>query len=285
MGDSLSNNNRPGQVLLFNTDGTPAANAIGFVQLVNGVITPAGGFTPPVQAPISLTTTGASGPATLTNNTLNVPDYSGGTSITSGTWASRPVSPAAGQFYFATDLGTGILLVYTGSKWKPATGSGVLASVFRLGVLTATAETNLASVLIPAGLLSADGIVEVVSYWQGLAAGGQTVNPIVRYSTANGDTSGGSATSRVSLTTNSSQNSFWVNTTQIQNQNLTTSQLLSSSTAAGAITASASVTDLCDITGGSINNGTTASYVNINASCTTPADFYLDSFAVRWIEA
>lgn len=96
-----------GDVIVAATGGVPARLAVG----TNGqVLTSNSGATNGVdwEAPIALTTTGSSGPATLTPGTpytLNVPQYSGGSgpSITSGVFASLPGSPNNGDLYLFTN--------------------------------------------------------------------------------------------------------------------------------------------------------------------------------------
>ena len=95
-------------------------------------------------------------------------NFNGGAGFTNfavDTFANRPISPAVGTHYFATDLGTGLDLIWTGAKWKPAGGTGVLYRTSPAGgiatVTNNSSETNLASYLIPAGLMSANGELEI----------------------------------------------------------------------------------------------------------------------------
>lgn len=63
------------------------------------------------QAPITLTTTGSSGAATFISNTLNIPQYSGGTGITWNDQTSGSVTMAVNNGY-VTDNGAS-LVTYT----------------------------------------------------------------------------------------------------------------------------------------------------------------------------
>jgi mucin-19 len=97
----------------------------------------------------------------------------------SGTFANKPSAPITGQEYFATDLGTGVLIVYNGTKWKPIGGSAVIAQTG-----TATSTTNsatdvtLATVNIPAGLLSANGKLRITALIVATGANGVKTNNI-----------------------------------------------------------------------------------------------------------
>jgi hypothetical protein len=77
------------------------------------------------QAPIELTTTGSSGAATLIENVLNIPQYSGGTTPGGGSGALQYNS--AGNFGGSTNLGydstnTCLLLTPMGDPGSPAAG-------------------------------------------------------------------------------------------------------------------------------------------------------------------
>lgn len=77
-----------------------------------------------------------------------------------GTFANRPTSPVTGQQYLATDLSNTVIF-YDGAKWKPISGNAVIAQMWGLSgtaiVTGTTAETNLATISLPAGFMSANG--------------------------------------------------------------------------------------------------------------------------------
>lgn len=110
----------------------------------------------------------------------------------SGVYASKPASPATGQMYFTTDLGSaGILLIYNGSKWMPVGGVACLYNdgAYHSGAGNST-ETNYAAYKIPAGLVSANGGIEI--YAMGRFSGTNGTKTLVwRLSTTSGDTSAG----------------------------------------------------------------------------------------------
>lgn len=109
-----------------------------------------------------------------------------------GTFANKPATPTTGQTYFATDLGSGIWIVYNGSKWKPLEG---VATIYQSGAYASGAgvasETNYLAVPIPAGILSATGGLRIVSTMNCTGTmGGKTVS--VRHNTTSAAVSGGS---------------------------------------------------------------------------------------------
>ena len=87
----------------------------------------------------------------------------------SSAFASLPSASAAGAgaVYLVTDIGAGgALFVSTGSLWKPLGGSCVLAQSYVQSPVTGTlSETTLATVTIPAGLMTAGGALEVEALW------------------------------------------------------------------------------------------------------------------------
>lgn len=84
-----------------------------------------------------------------------------------GTFANRPTNPVAGQQYLATDLGTGIPIIWTGAKWKPVSGSAEIGGGFYTGAAYtgATAEINVTNVKIPGNLLSTVGMIRATAFW------------------------------------------------------------------------------------------------------------------------
>lgn len=84
------------------------------------------------------------------------------------TWASRPdASTMTGLVIFVTDIGPiGTMFISNGSRWAPVGGSCVLAINQTTSAVTGTVdETNLASVTVPAGLMSANGQLEIFTLW------------------------------------------------------------------------------------------------------------------------
>lgn len=197
--------------------------------------------------------------------------------VASGTFAARPSAPAAGTQYFASDLGTGILLIYTGSKWKPINGEAIL---YQSGVnttpTTASAETNHAVVTIPAGLLSANGGLEISTAATFTGTAG-TKNPIQRHSATSGAVAGGTGffnTNLTASTLSSAQQKF------IINQNSVSAQTCNGN---------------ASVQGASISSGTTVtgtidtsavSYINFNMSCANNSvdTGYYNQIIVKWIE-
>lgn len=116
----------------------------------------------------------------------------GATQIQSGTFAAKPsASGNAGLHYFATDLGTaGIVIISDGTKWKPISGIGNIASTGTANVTTAASETNLAAIKIPAGLLSANGMLRI-SVWWVMSTTATNSEPIIRHNTTSGAITGG----------------------------------------------------------------------------------------------
>lgn len=140
---------------------------------------------------------GTSLAASATTDTTNASNISSGTLgqtrlpaqlYTSGTFASKPGSPVTAQHYYATDLGSGMEIIYNGSKWMPVGGVGTLYADSTYHSATATgSEQNIISYSIPAGLLSTSGAIHILgngSYTG--TAGTKTVN--IRLSTATGVT-------------------------------------------------------------------------------------------------
>lgn len=84
------------------------------------------------------------------------------------TFANRPTaSLMSGKIIYITDIGpAGSYWISNGTRWQPLGGSCLLAISQVSSSVTGTAsETNLASVTIPAGLMSANGQLEVFMLW------------------------------------------------------------------------------------------------------------------------
>lgn len=113
--------------------------------------------------------------------------------LSSGTFAAKPASPAAGTLYYATNLGTGgMLLNYNGTKWQPVGGVGVLYHDVAYNSVTTvgTSEVNIANYKIPAGLLSSAGCLRIFAEAKYSGTAGSKTG-ILRHTTSSGSTSGG----------------------------------------------------------------------------------------------
>lgn len=197
---------------------------------------------------------------------------------TTGVFASKPGAPITGQQYLATDLGTaGILIVYDGTKWKPATGSAIL---YLNGVQTTlhtgdTAETNLKALKIPAGLLSANGGLRI--NFLGAATGTTNTKTFnIRWTASSGSVSGNYLIHNLSAS--AAQLSF-AGIRHIWARNATNSQIVpafnsaDSGASSGANTATAIDT-------------TADSYLNFNVVNANAGDASgYDAIQVEWVEA
>lgn len=139
--------------------------------------------------------------------------------ILSTTWANRPSAALyTGMMIKVTDIGrAGSLFISNGTRWQPLGGSCVLAiSQTSSSVTGTTSETNLASVAIPPGLMSANGQLEVFVLWS------YTNNAIARNARIRlgTDALGGTIYYNPSLSTTSTLQSFLI----IKNNNSTGSQ-------------------------------------------------------------
>lgn len=150
------------------------------------------------QAPITLTTTGTSGPATFIGNTLNIPQYTGGggggsgtvTSVSvvssnglAGTVANPTTTPAITLSTTVTGLlkgnGTSISAATSGADYAPATsgtsilyadGAGGFSSVtigsgltFSTGTLSATGGGGGSGTVTSVSVLTANGFAGTVA--------------------------------------------------------------------------------------------------------------------------
>ncbi|MCU1327431.1 MAG: hypothetical protein JWN34_2801, partial [Bryobacterales bacterium] len=181
--------------------------------------------------------------------------------VNSGTFATKPASPTQGQQYFATDLGTnGVLLIYSGSLWKPSSGSAV---IFQTGApatpTSSTSEALLGSISIPAGLLSANGQLRVTTL---LAATGTTNTKTARLRF--GTSSGVSGTVLGTYTLSAANLSQMV-VKPIQNANSLSAQVSSASINSGSGAASTA-----DAT--SAINTANATVINLTGQVTNAAD-------------
>ncbi|MGE3607995.1 MAG: hypothetical protein AB7I27_00305 [Bacteriovoracaceae bacterium] len=83
------------------------------------------------------------------------------------TWENRPLKANTYQIIKVTDIGPADeLFFWTGSRWAPVNGNIVIASTNTSSSVTGTtSETELGSFVIPGGLMSSNGILEVSSFW------------------------------------------------------------------------------------------------------------------------
>lgn len=121
-------------------------------------------------------------------NGVSATDSNGAT----GTFANKPISPTIGTEYFVTDIGGGIKIIYSGSKWKPIDGVATIYHDVTYASGTANGgEQNYKNYLIPGGLLSSTGSLEI--YAEGTYTGNAGAKIFQwRHTTASGSVSGGS---------------------------------------------------------------------------------------------
>lgn len=196
---------------------------------------------------------------------------------TSGTFASKPGSPTTGQLYFATDLGTnGVWITYTGSIWKPLTGSAV---IYQSGVVSTntgnTANTNVGIVTIPAGLLSANGALRI--RLNGICTGVAGTKTFRMYfSATSGGSNGTNFLNRAATATILDSN--YVRT--IQNANSTSAQ-----TTESTLTTNVQVGDSSSAPVSMAINTANVSYINITVQLANAADSAgINSLTVEWLE-
>lgn len=87
--------------------------------------------------------------------------------LKTSTWANRPTTAQAGDLIMITDIGpVDEVFKWTGSRWAPINGQCLLASTNTSVSVTGTVDqTELGTVTIPGGLMSANGILEISSFW------------------------------------------------------------------------------------------------------------------------
>lgn len=196
--------------------------------------------------------------------------------FTTGTWAARPSPAQTNQLYFATDLGTGVLCIYTGAKWKPVTG---VATLYSSGVPSSahtgdTSESNLATLNIPAGLLSTTGGFRITCNWTQTGTAG-TKTCLIRYSA----TSGGVNGTAVLNATGSSANISTVATKYIQANADASHQISSAPGNLGGGGQSSGANQSTNI------NTANATFFNLNGTLANAADsIALASYHLEWIE-
>lgn len=196
---------------------------------------------------------------------------------TSGTFAGKPSAPYAGQEYFATDIGTGIWITYTGSKWKPSTGIATLVSDGTLHSGAGTgAEANYHVVTIPAGLLSANGQLRITATMNCTGTnGGKTLS--LRFSATSGDVATGmQLISSAFGGSNTTLSAGFIK--NLYNNNSVSSQI-ASNTGQGSYASASSTGEIT----GAINTAV-VSYLNFNINGNASDTLGYQGITVEWIE-
>lgn len=83
------------------------------------------------------------------------------------TWATKPTSSQVGDLIVITDVGlSDELFRWTGSRWAPINSQIVLsAQSINASVTGTTTNTQLHEVVVPGGLMSANGQLELITVW------------------------------------------------------------------------------------------------------------------------
>lgn len=192
-------------------------------------------------------------------------------------WAEKP-DPATMQdnVILVTDLGTsGCFFISNGTRWTPLGGSCVIASSTLTTSLTGFIGVQLlTSVKIPAGLMSANGQLEIMFLVSNTNAA-TVKRMIVRHSTTATPLTGGIYYSAALTTTNTAQ-AF----TYIRNDNSLTAQYGNSSSIALGFGASATTG-----TSGTIDTNLD-SYITFNAELADAGNFVtLEAYWINYLEA
>lgn len=87
--------------------------------------------------------------------------------LKTSTWANRPTTAQVGDLIMITDIGpVDEVFKWTGSRWAPINGQCLIYSTNASVSVTGTVDqTELGTVTLPGGLVSANGILEVSSFW------------------------------------------------------------------------------------------------------------------------
>lgn len=191
------------------------------------------------------------------------------------TFVNRPTaSLMSGKIIYMTDIGpAGSYWISNGTRWQPLGGSCLLAISQVSSSVTGTAsETNLASVTIPAGLMSANGQLEVFMLWSHTNAA-TARNLRVRLGT---DPLAGTIYYNPSISTTNTTQSFMI----IKNNNATNSQYgFPNSTGAGYATSTGTL-----ITS-SWNTATTNHVLAFNGALTdTSQTITLEGYSITYVE-
>ena len=199
--------------------------------------------------------------------------------LQSGGLAAKPASPTLGQTFFATDLGTGVEIVWNGTNWKPSNGCAALyvdPTSYTAAAVTSS-EIALKAYKIPGGLVSANGAILMYSNYKWTGTTG-TKTMLVRISATSGDTSGGTLV--VNTTNGGSNTSLTGNVAKyIPNNNSVSSQIVVPT----AFQAWGGGNSGSGLVAPAVN---TASdwYVNINAQGTTNDTLGTQGNFIQWCE-
>jgi hypothetical protein len=191
------------------------------------------------------------------------------------TFANRPTASLfTGKTIYMTDIGpAGSYWISNGTRWQPLGGSCLIAISQVASSVTGTAsETNLASVTIPAGLMSANGQLEILTLWS-YTNSGTARNCRIRLGT---DTTSGTVFFNPSVSTTNTLQSY----INIKNNNATNSQYgFPNSTGAGYATSTAAL-----ITS-SWNTATTSHFVAFNGALTdTSQTITIEGYSITYVE-
>lgn len=87
--------------------------------------------------------------------------------LKTSTWASRPTTAQVGDLITITDVGpVDEVFKWTGLRWAPINGQCLIYSTNASVSVTGTVDqTELGTVTLPGGLVSANGILEISSFW------------------------------------------------------------------------------------------------------------------------
>ena len=87
--------------------------------------------------------------------------------LKTSTWANRPTTAQAGDLITITDIGpVDEIFKYNGTRWAPINGQCLIYSTNASVSVTGTVDqTELGTVTLPGGLVSANGILEFSSFW------------------------------------------------------------------------------------------------------------------------
>ena len=191
------------------------------------------------------------------------------------TFANRPTaSLMSGKIIYMTDIGpAGSYWISNGTRWQPLGGSCLLAiSQIASSVTGTTSETVLASATIPAGLMSANGQLEIFMLWSHTNAAAAR-NLRSRFGT---DPLAGTIYYNPSISTTNTTQSFMI----IKNNNATNSQYgFPNSTGAGYATSTGTL-----ITS-SWNTATTNHVLAFNGALVdTSQTITLEGYSITYVE-
>lgn len=96
---------------------------------------------------------------------INLPDNT--FEVTKYTWATKPSYAKTGDLIMITDIGpVDEVFKWNGTRWSPLNGQCLIYSTNASVSVTGTVDqTELGTVTLPGGLVSANGILEISSFW------------------------------------------------------------------------------------------------------------------------